>query len=141
MITNRHVALLTIRVVLGLIFLMQGYGKVFGWGVENMYQGDFFSGTYKDLLPGFVIKFTAYFTSYGELIGGLLLVVGFKRDWALYMLAAVLAIVTFGHGLVDPVWDLSHMMYRLILLVALLLLPREWDKYGLDGLLTARGGK
>ncbi len=129
---NRSLALLTLRLILGFIFLMQGYGKVFNWGVENLYQMEFFYGTYKEMLPAWVIKSTAYYTSYVELLGGLLLVIGFWRDYALYALASVLVIVTFGHGLAEPIWDLSHVMPRAILLVAILLLPAAWDRYSLD---------
>ncbi len=129
---NRTVALLSMRLILGLIFFFQGYGKVFTWGVENLYQMDFFYGTYKDLLPEFLIYGTAYYTSFVELIGGFLLLIGFKRDYALYALASVLVIVSFGHGLAEPIWDLSHVLYRTILLVGLLLLPKAWDTWSLD---------
>ena len=118
--------------ILGLIFLMQGFGKIFTWRMEKVIYADFFHGTFKDLLPDLVIRATAYYTSYVELIGGLLLVLGLKVNYALYALASVLIIVTFGHGLAAPIWDLSHVMPRTILLVALLLLPKEWDRISLD---------
>jgi len=133
---NKSIAVLTIRLILGFIFLMQGIGKVFKWGVENVYNMDFFYGTYKDLLPDFIIHATAYYTSYIELIAGLLVVLGLKRDYALYLLASVLVIVTFGHGLAEPIWNLSHVMYRTILLVTLLILPREWDKFSMDNIIN-----
>ena len=132
---NRAMAALTLRLILGFIFLMQGFGKVFTWRVENLYKMDFFYGTYKELLPDFIIYATAYYTSYIELAAGFLLVLGLKRDHALYALASVLVIVAFGHGLADPIWDLSHVMYRTILLVALLLIPKEWDKFSMDKIL------
>lgn len=136
--SNRAVAVLSIRLVLGLIFFFQGYGKVFSWGVENIYGSELFLGTYKDLLPDFIIHATAYYTSYIELIGGFILLFGFKTNYVLYALASVLVIVTFGHGLAEPIWDLSHVVFRLILLVALLLLPREWDRLSVDHLLRKR---
>lgn len=132
---NKAVAALLLRLLLGFIFLMQGYGKVFSWGVENVYQ-NFFYNSYKDLLPDFIIYSTAYYTSYIELIGGLLLIIGLKRDYALYALGSVLVIVTFGHGLKEPIWDLSHVMYRAILLITLLILPATWDKLSLDFILN-----
>ncbi|MFT4664106.1 MAG: putative membrane protein YphA (DoxX/SURF4 family) [Polaribacter sp.] len=137
MTTNQSFAILTLRLLLGFIFLMQGFGKVFKWGVANVYD-NFFKETYQDLLPDFLIQFTAYYTSYVELIAGFMLVIGLKRDWALYALASVLVIVTFGHGMTEPVWDLSHVMYRVVLLVTLLLLPKEWDKYSVDGFLRSK---
>lgn len=132
---NRAVGLLTGRLVLGFIFLMQGYGKVFSWGVENVYQQKFFLGTYKDLLPDFIIYSTAFYTSYIELIGGFLLVLGLKRNFSLFALASVLVIVTFGHGLATPIWDLNQVVFRTILLMTLLLLPEDWDRFSLDYLM------
>ena len=136
--SNRAVALLSIRLILGLIFFFQGFGKIFSWGVENIYESELFLGAYKDLLPDFIIHGTAYYTSYIELLGGFILLFGFKTNYVLYALVAVLVIVTFGHGLAEPIWALSHVMFRLILLVALLLLPREWDRFSLDHLLRKR---
>lgn len=134
---NRQVSVLLLRLVLGFIFLMQGYGKVVTIGVGQVHQS-FFAETYQDLLPNFVTYTTAYFTSYAELIGGALLVVGLKRDIALYLLGVVLVIVTFGNGLATPVWDLSHVMYRLILIASLLLLPKSWDVFSFDRLLRRK---
>ncbi|MFD2935503.1 DoxX family protein [Spirosoma flavum] len=129
---NRIIAVLTTRLLLGFIFLMQGYGKVFTWGVEKLYNMDFFHEAYKNILPDFIILSTAYYTSYVELIGGFLLVVGFKKNFSLYVLASDLVIVTFGHGLVEPIWNLSHVIYRAILLIFLLIVPEKWDKISLD---------
>jgi len=133
---NRTIATFTLRIVLGVIFFMQGMGKVFSWGVDNIFNSEMFLGTFKDTLPQFIIQFTAYYTSYVELFAGFLVIIGLKRDYALYALASVLIIVTFGHGLDKPVWDLSHVMYRLILLATLLSLPRQWDRWSLDFLLN-----
>ncbi|CAL2058330.1 DoxX family protein [Tenacibaculum sp. 190524A05c] len=131
---NKQIAVLTIRVLLGLIFFFQGYGKVFKFGLDTVYK-NFFQASYSELLPDFILLFSAYFTSLAELIAGFLLIIGLKRDYALYALALVLVIVTFGHGLKDPIWDLSHVMYRTILLVSLLLLPKELDKFSVDFLI------
>lgn len=131
---NKVVSVLILRLLLGFIFLMQGFGKIFTWGIDNVYHADFFYERFKDLLPEFVLYATVYYTSYVELIGGFLLVIGLKTDYALYALASVLVIVTFGHGLAEPIWDLSHVMYRTILLVTLLILPKEWDKLSVDQL-------
>lgn len=134
---NRHVAVLTIRLLLGFIVFFQGFGKVFKFGLDAVYQ-NFFKASYADLLPDFLLLFAAYYTSLVELIVGFLLIIGLKRDIALYFLASVLVIVTFGHGLKDPIWDLSHVMYRAILLIALLLLPKDYDRYSIDSLINKR---
>jgi len=134
---NRQIATLSIRLILGLIFFFQGFGKVFTFGMDAVYQ-NFFSSTYKEILPEFLTIATAYYTSYIELIAGFLLIIGLKRDYALYALASVLILVSLGHGLVDPIWDLSHLMYRTILLISLLLLPKQWDILSIDYLLKRK---
>ncbi len=131
---NKQIAVLTMRLILGFIFFFQGFGKVFKFGLDAVYN-NFFLKSYGELLPDFLLLFSAYYTSIIELVGGLLLIIGLKRDYALYALASVLVIVTFGHGLKDPIWDLSNVMYRTILLVGLLLLPKELDKYSVDFLI------
>ncbi len=134
---NRNVALLFIRLLLGIIFLLQGYGKVFSIGVSDLYDS-FFIDYENTFLPIWLLKLTAYYTSYAELIGGILLVLGLFRNFALYILASVLLIVSFGHGLMMPIWDLQHVLFRAILLIPLLLLPQEWDNWQLQHLIQRK---
>ncbi len=110
---------------------MQGFGKVFTWGISNVYQNVFAS--YEETwIPNFLLQFTAYFTSYMELVGGLLLVLGLFRHWAYLGLGAVLLLVTYGHGLSSPIWDLQHVFVRAVFLIGLLLVPKDWDQLHLD---------
>ncbi len=131
---NRAFGILTMRLILGFLFFWQGYGKVFKFGVDAVYN-NFFKKTYEELLPDFIVAGTAYFTTFAELIAGFLLVIGLGRDWALYILAAVLVVVTFGHGMAEPIWDASHVLVRAIFLIPLLLLPKEWDIFSVDYLI------
>jgi uncharacterized membrane protein YphA (DoxX/SURF4 family) len=130
---SRAAGILFIRALLGIIFLMQGFGKVFTFGVPKVY-GMFFKDFRATFLPNWVIWATAYYTSYVELICGFLLLIGLFRKCCLYLLAIDLVVVSFGHGLLEPIWDLSHVMPRAILLAALLLLPAEWDRWNVDRL-------
>ena len=126
--------LLFARVLLGLIFGMQGLGKVFSIGVSNIYNGGFKS--YEEtFLPTFILKFAAYFTSYAEFVCGFLLILGVFRKQNYYILGTVLLIVSFGHGLQSPIWDLQHVMYRSILLIFLMMVPLKRDKFSLDHIL------
>ena len=127
---NKTIGIFILRVILGLIVMMQGFGKVFTWGLDNVYG--MFKSYEETFLPKFILVFAAYFTSYVELIGGFLLVIGLFRNYALYALGAVLLIVSFGHGLSSPIWDLSHVFPRAVLLISLLLLPEEWDKWQVE---------
>ena len=133
---TQTLGLFFIRVLLGIIFLMQGYGKVFTIGVSKVYDM-FFKVFETTWLPKWLIVSTAYFTSYVELVGGFLLIIGLFKKFALPLLAADLLIVSFGHGLLEPIWDLSHVIPRAILLSSILLLPAHWDKWNADTLLKA----
>ena len=123
-----------IRALLGIIFFMQGYGKIFTIGVSKVYEM-FFKVFENTFLPKWLILSAAYYTSYVEMIGGFLLIIGLFRKYAMYLLAIDLLIVSFGHGLMEPIWDLSHVIPRAILLAALFLLPIEWDKWNVDSLI------
>lgn len=125
------------RALLGIIFLMQGYGKVFKYTVPKIYDM-FFRDFETTFLPKWLIWCTAWYTSYIELICGFLLITGLFRKIALYLLGIDLLIVSFGHGLIEPIWDLSHVIPRAVLLIALLLLPQEWDKWNLDNILKSK---
>ena len=131
MIYNHSLSLLFVRLLLGIILFWQGWGKVFQWGLDNVYSNHFasFEVTF---LPTWLIKFTAYFTSYGELIGGALLILGLFRKWTYLGIVIILITVAFGHGLKDYIWDLSHVMFRAILLFPLLFFPLVRDSYSID---------
>jgi uncharacterized membrane protein YphA (DoxX/SURF4 family) len=117
-----------IRILLGIIFFMQGYGKIFTIGVSKVYAM-FFKDFENTFLPKWLIIFTAYYTSYIEFIGGFLLIIGLLKKYVMYLLALDLLIVSFGHGLMESIWDLSHLIPCAILLASLFLLPAAWDKW------------
>ena len=129
--------MLIMRLLLGVIFFLQGYGKIFDIGVEELHEFAF-ARDFKDILPVWTTKLTAYYTSYVELIAGLMLILGLFRDWALYFLASVLIIVSIGHGIVNPFWPLSDVAFRAMLLIPLLLLPATWDTIRLDTIIARR---
>ena len=131
---NRQIGALVLRLLLGFIFFFQGFGKIFKFGLENVYK-NFFLSSYGELLPEFLLHFTAYYTSIIEFIGGALLIIGYKKDYALYALASVLLIASIGHGIKEPIWDLSHVMYRTMLLISLLWLPKRLDIFSIDNLI------
>jgi uncharacterized membrane protein YphA (DoxX/SURF4 family) len=132
--TSRAFAMLFTRALLGLIFLMQGYGKIFTYTVPKVYDM-FFKDFEKTFLPKWLIWGTAYYTSYVEMICGFLLIIGLFRKWALFLLGIDLLIVSFGHGLLEPIWDLQHVIPRAILLITILLVPVEWDRWCVDNML------
>lgn len=134
--TNRAAGLFLLRGVLGIIFMMQGFGKIFKWGISNVYMN--FFASFEETLPKPILWCTVYYTSFVEFIAGALLLLGLMRYWAAFALGSVLLIVSFGHGLAQPIWDLQHVFPRTVLLVVFLLLPKDWDRWHLDGIFLKR---
>jgi uncharacterized membrane protein YphA (DoxX/SURF4 family) len=125
-------AVLFARLVLGLIFFMAGFWKVFQLGpLEHARKyflpfADTFLPVWSLWLVGTVIPFV-------ELLAGALLIVGLRTRDALISLGFVLVIVTFGHLLRDPLYDFtSHVIPRLALLLFLLWSPQEVDQFSID---------
>ncbi len=128
--TNRALAFFFLRTLLGTIFLLQGWGKIFKFGIWNLYENAF--KPLETMLPKPVLVAVLFFTTFAELVGGAMLLIGWRRDWAYRIFVAVLLIVSIGHGLESPIWDLQHVVFRGALLAALLLLPGDWDIWSLD---------
>lgn len=131
--TSRATGVLFVRALLGVIFFMQGFGKVFTFTVPKVYEM-FFKDFRTTFLPNWLLWATAYYTSYVELICGFLLVIGLFRRYSLSLLAIDLVVVSFGHGLLEPIWDLRHVMPRAILLAILFFIPQDWDRWNADRL-------
>jgi putative oxidoreductase len=134
---DRAWAILFARLVLGLIFFMAGVMKVFQLGPLNHARKYFlpFADTFLPVWSlwgmGFVIPFV-------ELIAGAMIILGLRVREALVALGFVLAVVTFGHLLKEPLYEFhTHVIPRLALLLFVFMLPRQDDRFSLDYLLTA----
>src|ERR687888_32937 len=131
-------ALLFARLVLGLIFFMAGVWKVFGLGPLEHARKFFlpFSDTF---LPVWSLWAVGAVTPFVELVAGALVILGLRTRAALVALGFVLAVVTFGHLLKEPLYEFhTHVIPRLALLLFILMLPREDDKFSTDYLLARR---
>ncbi|MDQ6892364.1 MAG: DoxX family membrane protein [Acidobacteriota bacterium] len=131
-------ALLFARLVLGLIFFMAGWHKVFvltpAGHVEKWFLPfrDTFLPTWSLWAAGLAIPFV-------ELLAGALLLLGWRIRDALIALGAVLVVVTFGHLLKEPLYPFhEHVIPRLALLLFLLVMPRDEDRYSVEGILRSR---
>ena len=134
-LTHEVVLTFILRVILGILFFFQGYDKVFKLGISGVRS--FFREEMRGKnIPDGLLGFSAYLTSYIELIGGALLIVGLFKTWALYLLGLDLIIVCGAFSLLKPMWDMQLLFPRLLLLAMLLYLPCEWDLISLDQLLS-----
>lgn len=133
---HRAWALLFARLVLGLIFFMAGVSKVFQLGPLGHARKYFlpFADTF---LPVWSLWLVGVTIPLIELIAGALLILGLRTRDALIALGFVLVIVTFGHLLREPLYDLTgHVIPRLALLLFVLWCPREHDRFSFDWLLA-----
>ena len=135
---DRAWAILFARLVLGLIFFMAGVMKVFQLGPLNHARKYFlpFADTF---LPVWSLWATGVVIPFVELIAGAMVILGLRVREALVALGFVLAVVTFGHLLHDALYEFhTHVIPRLALLLFVLLLPREDDRFSIDYLLSRR---
>jgi len=129
---DRAWAILFARLVLGLIFFMAGVMKVFQLGPLNHARKYFlpFADTF---LPVWSLWAVGVVIPFVELIAGAMVILGLRVREALVALGFVLAIVTFGHLLKEPLYEFhTHVIPRLALLLFVFLLPREDDGFSLD---------
>ncbi len=137
--TGRAWALLFARVVLGLIFFMAGLFKVFSLG-PLQHARQFFLPYADTFLPTWSLWATGTVIPIVELVAGALLLIGWRTREALLSLGGVLAIVTFGHLLKQPLYPFhEHVIPRLALLLFILVMPPADDRFALDGWLRRRG--
>jgi uncharacterized membrane protein YphA (DoxX/SURF4 family) len=135
---DRSWALLFARLVLGLIFFMAGAWKVFQLGPLE-HARKFFLPFADTFLPVWSLWFVGVTIPFIELIAGALVILGLRTREALIALGFVLAIVTFGHLLKEPLYEFhTHVIPRLALLLFILLLPRRDDLFSIDYLLRRK---
>src|SRR5256885_12579893 len=132
---NRAWALLFARLILGLIFFMAGVMKVFQLG-PLQHARKYFLPFADTFLPVWSLWTVGVVIPFVELIAGGLIILGLRTREALVSLGFVLATVTFGHLLREPLYEFhTHVIPRLALLLFIFLLPREDDRFSLDYLL------
>ena len=126
------------RLVLGLIFFMAGFHKVFVQTPAGHFA-KFFLPFQDTFLPMWSLLAMGYTIPFVELGAGALVLIGYRRTVAYAALGGVLAVVTFGHLLHDSLYAFhEHVIPRLALLLLLLLLPPDGDRWALDEWLARR---
>ena len=114
---------------------MAGVYKVFQLGPLE-HARKYFLPYADTFLPVWSLWATGVVIPFVELIAGGLVILGLRTREALVALGFVLAIVTFGHLLKEPLYEFhTHVIPRLALLLFIFLLPREDDRFSLDYLL------
>lgn len=139
--SRRAWAILFARGVLGLIFFMAGAWKVFTLtpaGHAHRWFVDPYADTF---LPAWSLWAAGVAIPFVELGGGALMLAGWRVREAGIALGCVLLVVTFGDLLKEPLYEFhSHVIPRLALLVFVLMISPESDRYSLDALIARRRG-
>ena len=137
--SNRAWALLFARLILGFIFFMAGFWKVFSLGPVEHARRLFVEPYVHTLLPRWSLWATGTVVPFVELIAGGLLLLGLRIRDGLVALGAVLVLVTFGHLLLEPLYEFhTHVIPRAALLLFLLVMPAVDDRFSVDGWLRSR---
>jgi uncharacterized membrane protein YphA (DoxX/SURF4 family) len=137
--SNRAWALLFARLILAFIFFMAGEWKVFSLGPVEHARRLFVEPYAHTFLPRWGLWATGTVVPVVELIAGGLLLVGFRTRDALVALGGVLVLVTFGHLVLEPLYEFhTHVIPRAALLIFLLAMPAEDDRFSIDGWLRDR---
>ena len=138
---SRAWGVLFARLVLGLVFFQGALWRVFDLGPLEHARRFFVEPYSESFLPEWSLWLAGTAIPFVELVGGALVLVGLWRLPALVALGGVLVTVTFGHLVAEPIFAFNaHVMPRLILVVFLLTLPHEWDRFSFDAWRVRRAG-
>ena len=136
-VANRAWAIFFARTILGLIFFMAGWWKVFTLGPLGHARSLFVEPYADTFLPAWSLWASGAVVPLVELAAGALLIVGLKTRPALLALGGVLLLVTFGHLVADPVYPFhTHVFPRTALLLFVLTMPASEVRISLDAFLS-----
>lgn len=132
-LTGANTAAFLARAMVGLVFLMAGWWKVFTLTPSAHAQNFFINGFQDQWIPESLLWVLGTAIPPFELIAGLLLVVGLWTRLSATLCGLLLLLTTYGHALQEPLFDIDgHTFTRLALILFILLLPAGTDKISLD---------
>jgi putative oxidoreductase len=138
---SRTWAIFFARVILGFIFFMAGVWKVFQLGPVQHARRLFVEPYAQTFLPRWSLWATGVTVPVVELVAGALLLIGWRTRAALFALGGVLVLVTFGHLVLEPLYEFhTHVIPRTALLLFVLVMPQHEDRVSVDHWLTRRRG-
>tara|TARA_R110002111_G_scaffold144066_1_gene210224 strand:+ start:256 stop:678 length:423 start_codon:yes stop_codon:yes gene_type:complete len=126
---------LMLRVILGSLFFFQAYDKIVRIGLEENFQ-IYREACESKKVPLWFMKISVFLSSYIELIGGFLLIVGLFKSYTMLFLGIDLMMVSIGFGYLQGLWDMRHVFPRIVLLSLLYLIPEGQDLWSIESLLS-----
>jgi len=138
-IDNRGAAAFIVRWLLGVLFLVAGYWKVFEFSATQHAQKFFVDGFAETWIPEWLLWTLGLSIPYLELAAGILLLIGFRIRETLLGLGCLLIVTTYGHALQQPLFDIDgHTFTRLALIIFLLVHGWQQDRFTLDAHLASK---
>jgi uncharacterized membrane protein YphA (DoxX/SURF4 family) len=134
---NFQIAELLVRVFAGILFILQGYDKLFRIKMPGVIH-TFAKDADRYHIPRPLLNVVAYYTSIVEFFGGFLLILGFFTSYTLYALGLDLVVVGYAFTYMNPMWDMKFVFPRLAMVVTLLLMPEDYNYFSLDHFLTTK---
>jgi len=136
---DRAWAIFTARTILGIVFLIAGAYKVFLWGPLEHARVLFVVPYAQTFLPVWALWATGAVVPIIELLTGALVLVGLWTRPSLFVLGGILVFVTFGHLLLQSSTSINpFILPRSALLLVVVLMPHEADRFSLDWILSRR---
>ncbi|MFT7611265.1 MAG: putative membrane protein YphA (DoxX/SURF4 family) [Parvicellaceae bacterium] len=132
-INPTEIAIATVRIILGLLFFFQAYDKIFNVG-QSEFTRTVMAGDKVKWMPKSFIQISTTLSSFIELIGGGLLILGIFLPFVYLFLAINLIMVGLAFSYMKPIWDMKHYFPRLAMLVYLMMMPAEIDVYAIQSL-------
>ena len=134
---NWSIAVFIVRWILGVLFLMAGYWKVFVLTPAQHAQRFFVEGFADHWIPEWLLIALGYSIPLIELVAGFLLCIGLRTREALIAVGLLLIVTTYGHALQQPLFDIDgHTFTRLALIIFLLIAPQGCDRFTADAWLS-----
>lgn len=132
-LTGPNIAAFLARTMLGLVFLMAGWWKVFTLTPAAHAQNFFIDGFKDHWIPENLLWLLGMAIPPFELLAGFLLVIGLWTRLSAALCGLLLLMTTYGHALQQPLFDIDgHTFTRLALIIFILMLPSGTDKISVD---------
>ena len=120
-----------VRIALGILFFFQAYDKIFNIKLRVVCEEIYYGDKSKNI-PRLLTKSAIYFSSYLELIAGVLLIFGLFTLPVYYILGFHFLILIATFSYLDSIWNTSLVFSRFILLLILLFMPLAMNVFSID---------
>jgi putative oxidoreductase len=127
---------LLLRIILGSLFFFQAYDKIVRIGLEENFQ-IYRAACEERKVPFWFMKASVFLSSYIELIGGFLLIIGLFNSYTMVFLGIDLIMVSIGFGYLQGLWDMRHVFPRIVLLALLYLVPEGQDIWTIESIFSS----